>query len=74
MSVGNLYDTVMETEEYITPEEYIARRQRGEINPADVRYADCDPKTGRMGGFWVKLKLPRYKVDLPPVPPVGAIL
>ena len=30
-------DAVLETEEFITAEEYMRRRERGEINPADVR-------------------------------------
>ena len=57
-------ESVLETEEYITAEEYLRRRARGEINPADVRYAAGNPETGDFGGFWVKLKQPRYKVLL----------
>ena len=56
------YDSILMTEEYITPEEYIDRFTRGEIDPSTVRYADCDPETGRLGGFWVRLKTPRYRV------------
>ena len=29
-------DAVLETEEFITAEEYMRRRERGEINPADA--------------------------------------
>ena len=56
MNTGSLYDTILETEKYITPEKYLQLRDRGEINPSDVRYADRDPKKGRMGGFLGKLK------------------
>ena len=58
----NYLDTILETEEFITAEEYMRRREAGEINPANVRYAQGNPETGYVGGFWVKLKAPRYKV------------
>ena len=60
------FDTVMETEEFITAEEYLRRRENGEINPSEVRYADGDPGSGYIGGFWVKLKQPRYRVSIKP--------
>ena len=59
---GITMETVLETEEFITAEEYMRRRERGEINPAEVRYAAGDPESGYIGGFWVKLKQPRYRV------------
>lgn len=62
MPAPNYIDTVMEEEEFITAEEYMERRQRGEINPSEIRYASGNPETGYVGGFWVKLKKPRYKV------------
>lgn len=69
-----LYDTpletFLETEEFVTAEEFLHRRERGEINPADVRYASGNPETGYIGGFWVKLKQPRYRVGISPVPPM----
>lgn len=58
------YDSVLETEEYLTAEEYLKRRERGEIDPAKIRYATHDPKTGASGGFWLKLDRPRYKTEL----------
>lgn len=61
------YDTFLETEEFITAEEYLKRRERGEINPLDVRIAQADMNTGSLGGFMVKLKNPRYKVAIPPM-------
>ena len=59
-------DTFLETEEFITAEEYLKRRERGEINPADVRIVQADMSTGSLGGFMVKLKTPRYKSILRP--------
>lgn len=61
------YDSVLETEEYLTAEEYLKRRERGEIDPAKIRYATHDPKTGASGGFWLKLDRPRYKTELQPL-------
>ena len=55
-------DTILETEEFITAEEYMRRREAGEINPSEVRYAQGNPESGYVGGFWVKLKTPRYRV------------
>ncbi|WP_419492535.1 hypothetical protein [Desulfovibrio sp.] len=56
-------DTVLEMEEFVTAEEFIRRRERGEINPADVRYVPYYPGQ-KFGGFMIKLKQPRYKVDI----------
>lgn len=58
------YDTVLQREEYLSPEEYLRRRAKGEIDPAKIRYAAHDPKTGQGGGFGVKLDKPAYKTDL----------
>lgn len=60
------YDSVLQTEEYLTPEEYLKRREKGEIDPTKIRYASHDPKTGASGGFWLKLDRSRYRTDLPP--------
>lgn len=64
---GQLIDTILETEEFVTPEEYLRRRELGEINPAEVRYAM--PKIGEedFGGFMIKLKQPRYKANIKPI-------
>ncbi|WP_443825623.1 hypothetical protein [Desulfovibrio sp.] len=62
-------DAVLETEEFITAEEYMCRRERGEINPADVRYVPTYPGS-QFGGFMVKLKRPRYKVNVKQDKPV----
>lgn len=59
------YDTFLETEEFITAGEYLKRRERGEIAPKNVRIVPADLNTGSFGGFMVKLKTPRYKVDIP---------
>lgn len=58
-------DMAMETEEFITAEEYMRRREAGLIRSQDVRYAYGDPKTGYIGGFYVKLPQPRYRVNMP---------
>ena len=42
-----------------TLEEHIDRFAREEIDPRTTRYADCDPKTDRIDGFWVRLQTPR---------------
>lgn len=56
-------DTFLEKEEFVTAEEYLRRRERGEIDPADVRYANANLSTGDFGGFIIKLKQPRYRAD-----------
>ncbi len=61
------YDTVLETEEFITAEEYVKRRERGEIDPKDVRIVPADINTGSFGGFMVKLKIPRYRAPITPM-------
>lgn len=66
------YDTVLETEEFITAEEYLKRRERGEIDSKDVRIVPADINTGSFGGFMVKLKTPRYKVTIPPMKEEGS--
>ena len=66
-------DMSMETEEFITAEEYIRRHDAGELNPQDVRYATDNPKSGYIGGFYVKLKQPRYRIAVPSVGQQGNI-
>ena len=51
-------DTALETEEFVTAEEFLRRREHGEITPADVRYVPQYPGTP-FGGFMIKLKTPR---------------
>lgn len=61
------YAAVLQREEYISPKEYLERRENGQIDPKQVRYASHDPKTGEPGGFWVKLNTPIYALELLPV-------
>lgn len=72
---SSIFNTVVETEEFITAEEFLRRRENGEINPADVRYV---PDSGRedepFGGFMVRLRTPRYRVDIPQPEPAWSIL
>ena len=63
---GNVLDMSLETEEFITAEEYMKRRKAGAIDPARVRYA-VNPPNGQIGGFYVKLERPRYRVAIPSV-------
>lgn len=63
---SSIFDTVVETEEFLTAEEFLRRRERGEINPEDVRYVlDSGREEEPFGGFMVRLPVPRYTVDLP---------
>lgn len=55
------YDSVLETEEFITAEEYLKRRAEGNINPQNTRLVPLDLQTGTPGGFMVKLPVPRYR-------------
>ena len=64
MTQAPTLDTFLETEEFITAEEYLKRRERGEINPANVRIAPANLETGSFGGFIVK---PRYRTKLAPI-------
>ncbi len=67
MEYPTLLDTIMETEEFISAEEYLKRCEKGEIDPASVRMVGVDIKTGRFGGFIVKLKKPNYRLFTLPV-------
>lgn len=59
------YDTaVLQTEEYLSPQRYLELKAKGEINPANIRYATHNPVTGEPGGFWLKLDKPRYRTEL----------
>ena len=63
---SSIFDTIVETEEFLTAEEFLRRRERGEINPDDVRYVfDSGREEEPFGGFMVRLSVPRYTVDLP---------
>lgn len=62
---NSTFDTYLKTEEFITAEEYLRRRERGEINPNDVRIVLADMEKGTFGGFRVKLKTPEYRVLIP---------
>lgn len=58
-------DLSLETEEYITAEEYLRRRANNELDPAKLRYAFDRP------GFYVKLDKPRYRVGIEKKPVWG---
>ena len=58
-------ETYLETEEFISADEYLRRRKAGQINPADVRIAPAQMGQEGFGGFLVKLKQPRYRVPTP---------
>ena len=67
-------ETTLETEEFVTAEEYLRRREDGEINPANVRYVL--PRSGEndFGGFMIKLKQPRYRTAFSSNSATGDIL
>ena len=67
------FDMALETEEFVTAEEFLRRRERGEINPAEVRYVFDQPGEP-FGGFRIKLKQPRYKVNIPQNEHSGGII
>lgn len=60
-----LIDMALETEEYITAEEYMRRRNAGKVDSTKIRYALDNPVKGQIGGFYVKLDRPRYRVAIP---------
>ena len=66
MSMPQTYDAHLETEEFITPEEYLRRREGGDIDPMKTRIVPPDLRTGSFGGFAVELDAPRYIVKWPP--------
>jgi hypothetical protein len=55
------YDAFLEKEEFITVEEYLKRRERGEINPLKIRIVPPDLNSGMAGGFMVELDTPKYR-------------
>lgn len=59
---GDFHEAILERHEYIDPEEYLRRRERGEIRSADVEIVP--PRLGESvdSKFRVKLKEPRYVV------------
>ena len=61
VDIAKTYDTYLETEEFITAEEYLRRRKKGEINPKKTRIVPPDIRTGSFGGFAIKLDMPRYR-------------
>ena len=65
MSTLQPYDTYVETEEFITAEEYLRRHKEGKIDPQKTRIAPPDMQTGSFGGFIIKLDVPRYKAVWP---------
>lgn len=69
----NTYDTFLEKEEFVTAEEFLRRRERGEVQPGDARYVPHVPGGPQFGGFMVKLKTPRYRVDVPSKKPFGSL-
>ncbi len=56
------YDSFIETEEFITAEEYQKRRAEGKIDPQNTRIVLPDLIAGQPGGFKVKLATPRYRI------------
>ena len=46
----------------MTAEEFLRRRERGEVQPGDARYVPHVPGGPDFGGFMIKLKKPRYRV------------
>ena len=65
MSTLQTYDAYVETEEFITAEEYLRRRETGQINLQKTRIVPPDMNTGSFGGFVVKLDVPRYRAKWP---------
>ena len=61
MIMPKIYDMFLETEEFITAEEYLRRRESGEIDPQKTRIVPPSIGTGSFGGFMVKLDTPRYR-------------
>ena len=55
------YDAFLEKEEFITAEEYLQRRARGEINPMKTDIVPPDLNTGSRGGVRVTRDQPRYR-------------
>ena len=55
------YDAFLEEKEFITAEEFLQRREHGEMDPLRTTIAAPDLATGRPGGFIVELDIPRYK-------------
>lgn len=62
-SYTKIYETILETEETITAEEYLKRRESGSIS---VEKVEILPPTSGLpwGGFKVRLDKPRYKANL----------
>jgi hypothetical protein len=56
------YETIVETEETLTPEEFLARRKEGKIDPENVKIS-LPTAAQPFGGFKVKLDTPRYKAN-----------
>ena len=54
-------EAFIETEEFITAEEYLRRREKGEIDPRKTRVVPPRIGSNSFGGFAIKLDLPRYK-------------
>jgi hypothetical protein len=53
------YDTVLRHEETISPEEFIKRRDQGNISPNKVKIA-APSRALPFGGFTVELETPHY--------------
>jgi len=65
MGMPQTYDAYLETEEVISAEEYLRRREAGEIDSQKTRIALPDIHTGSFGGFVVRLDKPRFQVKWP---------
>ena len=59
-SYMEVYDMLLEKEEFISPEEFLARREAGQISLEDVEITPPQPGFP-WGAFKIKLKEPRFK-------------
>jgi hypothetical protein len=57
------YETVMETDEFITAEVFLERRRNGQTRPENVRIVPPS-REHPTGGFQVMLETPRYRADI----------
>lgn len=66
--MNNMYETFLETEEKISPEEFLKRRESGLVDANDVRFVPPTGAKNDFGSFAVKLNTPRYNVDFSILP------
>ncbi len=53
--------SVIETEEFVSPEDYLLLRKGGKLGKRKVRMVSANLETGDTGGFMIELETPRYK-------------